>query len=32
MTMCQTHSNEYIAETGNKLVELDYEEDEPDAE
>jgi len=36
MTMCKTHSDEHIARTGNKLVELDYEEDEeqdePDVE
>jgi hypothetical protein len=36
MTLCKTHSDEHIAQTGNKLVELDYEEDEeqdePDAE
>jgi hypothetical protein len=36
MTLCKTHSDEHIAKTGNKLVELDYEdeeeEDKPDAE
>ena len=28
MTMCKTHSDEHIARTGNRLVELDYEDDE----
>ena len=31
-TMCKTHSDAYIAETGNKIVEIDYEEDDSDAE
>ena len=37
MTMCKTHSDAYIAETGNKIREVYYEDfesdqDEPDAE
>ena len=28
VTLCKTHSDEYIARRGNKLVELDYEDDE----